>query len=93
MDKDTVDVTNLHRQFGYHEKDIDSLKTDALENKLKEYNPNIDVIKENAFLDEDILSCFDDVKIDLIINCADKPNVDTTSLWIGEYAIDRKSVV
>ena len=89
MDKDTVDVTNLHRQFGYHEKDIDSLKTDALENKLKEYNPNIDVIKENAFLDEDILSCFDDVKIDLIINCADKPNVDTTSLWIGEYAMKR----
>lgn len=89
MDTDTVDVTNLHRQFGYHEKDIDLLKTDILENKLKEYNPNIDVIKENAFLDEDILSCFDDVKIDLIINCADKPNVDTTSLWIGEYAMKR----
>ena len=24
-----------------------------------------------------------------MINCADKPNVDTTSLWIGEYGMKR----
>ena len=29
------------------------------------------------------------MQLDLIINCADKPNVDTTSMWIGEYAMKR----
>lgn len=89
MDPDTVDATNLHRQFGYRENDIGLLKTDALERKLREYNPDIEVIKKNAFLDSEILHCFDDINMDLIINCADKPNVDTTSLWIGEYAMAR----
>lgn len=40
LDPDKVDITNLHRQFGYGEKDIGVLKADALENKLKEYNPS-----------------------------------------------------
>lgn len=89
MDADTVDITNLHRQFGYRESDIGKLKTDVLENRLKEYNPNVNLMKKNIFLDENALHCLDDENIDLIINCADKPNVDTTSLWIGEYSMKR----
>lgn len=47
------------------------------------------MIKKYTFLDEKCLKCLDDMDVDLIINCADKPNVDTTSLWIGEYAMKR----
>ncbi len=89
MDADTVDISNLHRQFAYGESDVGMLKTEVIEKKLKKYNPNINIVKHNEFLNEYNLQKFDDVNIDLIINCADKPNVDTTSLWIGEYAMKR----
>lgn len=87
IDPDKVEDTNLHRQFGYTEEDVGKDKIDVLEERIKEYNSEIEVIKKKAFLDQNVLSSFDGQKIDLIINCADKPNVDTTSLWVGEYAM------
>ena len=87
MDGDIVDINNLHRQFGYRECDVGLKKADALEKRLKEYNNDIKITKCYDFLDEKTLSQFDGYRIDLIINCADKPSVDTTSLWIGEYGI------
>lgn len=87
MDADIVEATNLHRQFGYTENDIGCHKTDALERRLLEYNNHLEVIKVNSFLDEYALEKLNETNIDLIINCADKPNVDTTSLWVGEYAM------
>lgn len=89
MDPDDVDITNLHRQFGYAEADIGKKKTEALAERLKKYNENLNVITKNDYLDETVLNGFDNMDIDLIINCADKPNVDTTSMWIGEYAMKR----
>ena len=89
MDPDDVDITNLHRQFGYTEEDIGKKKTEALAERLKKYNENLNVITKNDYLDETVLNGFDNMDIDLIINCADKPNVDTTSMWIGEYAMKR----
>lgn len=89
MDGDSVEISNLHRQFGYKECDIGKLKADVLDKRLKEYNDQINVIKSYKFLDETSLNDFNNLKIDLIINCADKPNVDTTSVWIGEYAMRR----
>lgn len=89
MDPDDVDITNLHRQFGYAEADIGKKKTEALAERLKKYNENLNVITKNYYLDETVLNGFDNMDIDLIINCADKPNVDTTSMWIGEYAMKR----
>lgn len=89
MDADIVEVTNLHRQFGYNEDDIGKKKIDVLEKRLQQYNPRLKVIKSESYLDETSLHKFDNIKIDLIINCADKPNVDTTSLWIGQYAMSR----
>ena len=89
MDKDVVELTNLHRQFGYTEDTIGQYKVDVLEKRLKEYNPQISITKCYSFLDETALRQLDGVGINLIINCADKPNVDTTSLWVGEYAMHR----
>lgn len=87
IDNDTVDITNLHRQFGFEENDIGLLKTDVIERRLKEFNNSVKVNKINKFLDEHLLSEEINYKVDLIINCADKPNVDTTSLWSGEYCM------
>ena len=90
LDPDDVDITNLHRQYGYSFNDVGKKKTDALETRLKKYNNNIKISKHNLLLDKDILEMFDDMHIDLIINCADKPNVDTTTMWVGEYGMKRK---
>lgn len=89
MDKDKVEITNLHRQLGYTESDIGSLKTDALEKRLMQLSDDIVVKKINAFLDGQAL--FDNLngEYDLIINCADKPSVDQTSLWVGEYCMKK----
>lgn len=89
MDKDTIDATNLHRQFGYKNTDVGRLKADALEDRIHAFSQDIKVIKECSFLDSTALHVFDNYQIDLIINCADKPTVDDTSLWIGEYAMNR----
>lgn len=89
MDNDVVELSNLHRQFGYYESNIGMRKTDVLETRLKEINSKVKIIKYNSFLDETSLNEFNDTKIDLIINCADKPNVDSTSYWVGEYSMKR----
>lgn len=89
VDSDTVELSNLHRQFGYTEEMIGQKKIYALEKHLKQYNPDLEIEKIDCFLDENTLARLDDKKIDLIINCADKPNVDTTSLWVGEYCMRR----
>lgn len=69
--------------------DIGLKKADVLEKRLKEYATDINITKCYDFLDENTLNQFDDTDIDLIINCADKPTVDMTSLWIGEYGMKR----
>lgn len=90
MDRDSVDISNLHRQFGYGEKSVGMKKADVLEKQLFSYAGDLNILKEYSFLDGDSLHVFDDRHIDLIINCADKPTVDQTSLWIGEYSMKRK---
>ena len=89
MDPDRVDISNLHRQVGYSEKTIGQLKADALEAYLHEMASDITVIKDYHYLDENSLHVFDNQQIDLVVNCADKPNVDLTSNWIGEYCMER----
>lgn len=87
IDPDKVDVTNLHRQFGYYDSDIGKYKVDALEKRLREYTSDIKLEKYREYLSTDTLNKFNGRKIDLIINCADKPNVDTTSKWVGEFCM------
>ncbi len=89
LDPDTIDITNLHRQFGYSETDVGKRKVDVLESRLLQYDSSIRVQKCYEYLNEKTLNQFDDMNISLLINCADKPNVDTTSLWVGEYGMKR----
>lgn len=90
IDGDKVEESNLHRQFGYTENDVGKRKADVLEKRLKAYSSNVSIKKVYEFLDENLLDRFGNEKIDLIINCADKPTVDATSYWVGEYAMKHK---
>lgn len=89
MDPDVVDKTNLHRQFGFTENDEGLNKTDALESRLLLYSDDLCIMKSNLPLDDKSLHAFDSIPLDLVINCADKPTVDMTSLWVGDYCMSR----
>lgn len=87
MDPDIIETSNIHRQFSYNESNVGEYKVDVIEERLKNCSKNVYVRKIKRFLDENILYKCNLSDINLIINCADKPNVDLTSLWIGEYAM------
>lgn len=89
MDPDVVELSNLHRQFGYRLSDVGRPKVDALSDALGRYADDLKI--ESAFfgLDGDSLLRFADEDLDLVVNCADKPTVDQTSKWVGEFCMPR----
>lgn len=87
IDNDKVDISNLHRQFGYSENDIGKYKVDAMEGRLRAFSNDVEVEKFKMFIDYKNLECLKANEINLIINCADQPSVDVTSLWVGEYCM------
>ncbi|RUS00545.1 daunorubicin resistance protein DrrC [Pectobacterium polaris] len=87
VDHDNVDISNLHRQY-FFESDIGEKKSTALCERLKEISKNINVniicdTIDDDFFQRNILPS----DIDLIINCADEPNVDYTSKIISSYCM------
>lgn len=89
MDHDQVELSNLHRQWGYTVNDVGKPKTAALRHRLLEIEPQMKVTCIDAFLEEDNLQNIITSPINLIIDCADKPTVDQTSEWIGAYCMER----
>lgn len=89
VDYDKIEKSNLHRQLGFIRKNIEDLKTRALRTKLLEMNKNLKVELINDKLDFKFFEKHKFEKIDLIINCADYPNVDITSEIIGEYCMKK----
>lgn len=88
IDNDVIDITNLHRQFGYSETDVGRDKSVVLKERLLKLNSEVNIEIVPEFLNEELLYRTELKDIDLIINCADMPNVDTTSLWVGKYCMD-----
>ncbi len=88
IDNDEVELSNLHRQFGYEEKDLGRKKTTVLKNRLLRFEKDLSIDEYNLFLEEGTLEKISG-NIDLIINCADKPTVDETSRLVGKYCMDR----
>ena len=87
VDYDKIEESNLHRQLGFFYKDIGRLKTEVLKNRLLEINKNVNIEVINDKLDFNFFERNKFKNIDLIINCADFPNVDTTSEIVGEYCM------
>ncbi|MDR7239159.1 HesA/MoeB/ThiF family protein [Neobacillus drentensis] len=83
IDADKVEMTNLHRQLSFGPNDIGRNKIDVVQQNLLEINSEISVKKVYEYINETGID--EHVKeASLVINCADKPTVDQTALWIGE---------
>ena len=87
VDNDKVDPTNIHRQY-FFEDQINCNKAEALKKELQAINSDIQITiiskhLESNFFETTTLPC----RISLVINCADEPNVDTTSRIIAQYAM------
>ena len=89
VDNDRVELSNIHRQYGFTEDDIGKVKTAVIKERLIQIEPDAVIEECNMFLDEDNLKIITR-DIDLVINCADKPTVDDTSMWIGKFCMERK---
>lgn len=51
IDADTVDLTNLQRQILHHTKDVGRPKVDSAAEKIKDLNPDVDVVTYQKYLD------------------------------------------
>jgi len=82
IDNDIIDVTNLNRQILSLRSNIGKYKVDVAYDRIKDINPDCNVIKLNIFLDEsNILELFK-YDIDYVIDACD--TVDTKVLLIKE---------
>lgn len=89
VDDDVVDPTNLHRQDFFMSNMIGKYKIDCIEEKLMEIFSDVKCIKLYQKVDNDFFENFP-YSFDLAINCADYPNVDTTTKIIGNECMKRK---
>ncbi|WP_061996558.1 ThiF family adenylyltransferase [Clostridium sp. ATCC 25772] len=87
IDPDEVEITNIHRQWGYGEGDVGKKKTEVLTNRLLEIEDDLVIKSVNIKIEERVLERVINESVNLIINCADKPTVDQTSEWVGEYCM------
>ncbi|MEC6898913.1 HesA/MoeB/ThiF family protein [Photobacterium piscicola] len=90
VDNDEVDPTNIHRQY-FFEDQINCNKAEVLKEELQFINSDIQITIISKHLESDFFeTTLLPYHISLIINCADEPNVDTTSRIIAKYAMKRK---
>lgn len=91
IDSDTVDVTNLNRQFIHFEDDIGKSKAQSAKEKLERYNSSIQVCAETVRLDEDNacgLLCGCDVVLSCVDNIKTRRLLDGACVKLGAAMID-----
>ena len=71
VDNDTIDITNLNRQIISLSSNIGYKKTDMWESRIKDINPNIEIIKINKFITKNNIEELFKEKIDYIIDACD----------------------
>ncbi len=80
IDADTVNESNINRQIIALHSTIGKLKTDAFETRLKDINPDIEIIKKNIFftyenIEEIILNSNPDYAVDAVDTLMPKVNL------------------
>ena len=71
VDNDIIDITNLNRQMMSLTSNIGLKKTDVWEDRIKDINPNIDVIKIDKFITAYNIDVLFKYKIDYIVDACD----------------------
>ena len=70
-DGDKVDITNINRQLFALTSTVGMLKTDVAESRLKDINPQINIIKKPIFFNEQTKDQFDFNSYDYVVDCID----------------------
>ena len=86
IDHDTIDTTNINRQIIATNKNIGKNKVDEFKQRIKDINPECNVITYKMFLNRNNYNILENHKIDYIIDCCD--SVDTKKLLI-EYSLEK----
>lgn len=71
IDNDTVDITNINRQIIALHSTLGMKKTDVMEKRILDINPEAIVNKHDGFYLPDNSDCFDFSKYDYIVDCID----------------------
>jgi len=74
VDNDKVDITNLNRQIISLNSNIGEYKVDVCEKRIKDINPNVEVIKINEYIVEENIDLLFKYKIDYLIDACDTIN-------------------
>ena len=85
VDNDKVDITNLNRQLMTLHSNIGKYKVNVLESRIKDINPNCEVVKINSFITNENINNLFDYNIDYVIDACD--TVDTKKSLIRECII------
>ena len=76
-DGDDIDITNLHRQILFNEKDMAKNKADCANEKLIQHNTDVTIEVIDEMLDDELCQ-FYIPQVDIVIDCSD--NVPTRYL-------------
>ncbi len=87
VDFDVVDVTNINRQIIALESTIGQKKVDVLEKRLKDINPNLDVVKIDSFIGVDNIEVLFKDKLDYLVDACDSIK---TKLALIDECLKRK---
>lgn len=71
IDNDKVDITNLNRQLIALTSTIGKNKVDVFEDRIKDINPNCNVIKKHVFVDDENITDIITNDIDYVIDACD----------------------
>ncbi|MFP4698707.1 MAG: HesA/MoeB/ThiF family protein [Eubacteriales bacterium] len=91
-DPDIINTGNLNRSLFYYD-DVGKFKTTCVKEHIRHINPFTYITCFNSLIEksEDIINIIDNsyTSLDLVINCADFPNVDTTSEYIAKACMKK----
>jgi len=87
FDPDSVEASNLHRQILYAHADVGRPKTDAAAQRLEEISPDTIVRARRERFERASTPRSD--RIDLVVNCADEPDVLEMSDTVADWSMGR----
>lgn len=71
VDNDTISLTNLNRQLMAYHSNIGKFKTDEIEKRILDINPNANVTKITEFIDMNNINNLFDRHIDYVVDACD----------------------